>query len=103
MNSRTIKTINQFVKNTISIICFLFIASLTTYPKEKKVKVNSVTSLVEVDKGTARVDNNCKYNRKTIEYIGTLKGKVVFESDIVYRKKYYPVTSIGCIVCDCQF
>lgn len=83
------------MKNIISIICFIFIASLTTYSMEKKVKVNGVVYIIEIENGTARVDNNYKYNKNTIEHIGILKGDVVLESDIVYRKKHYPVTSIG--------
>ncbi|MFZ4547283.1 MAG: leucine-rich repeat protein [Bacteroidales bacterium] len=78
------------------IFSFLLISSSFIYSQEKKVKVDGVNYIVDIEKGTASVGKNYRERLfKHYSWVGILEGDIVLASNITYKKKDYPVTSIG--------
>lgn len=78
------------MRNFFIVLSFLIISSFNSYPSEKTVKVNGVVYEIDINKGIAKVGENLNKKLKR-----TLKGDVVLASNVIYKRKYYPVTSIG--------
>jgi len=77
------------MRNFISILCFLLISSSITFSQEKKVKVDGVIYVVDINKGTASVSSNYN-NRKS----SSMKGDIIIASNVTLKKIKYPVTRI---------
>jgi len=77
------------MKNLIFILSFISLFTLTIYSQENEVKVHGITYVVDIIKGNARVGRNYR-NRNN----SSMKGNIIIESNITYKKINYPVTSI---------
>ncbi len=72
------------------LLSLLLISSSLVYPKEKKLKINGVVYVLDLNTGLASVGENFKKNHK-----GTLEGDVALLSYINYKKKTFTVTTVG--------
>lgn len=84
------------MRNFIIVLSVLMLSSFNVFSQEKKVKVNGVSYVVDLNKGTACVGGNYRNKLfKCYDWVGTVKGDIVLASNIMYKNKSYPVTSIG--------